>query len=991
MIQQKKYKAIGFIKTIIALVFIMGYILPSRAQVVKQFTPRASSNATAPYTNVSNYYLQGDFAMVGNTNMTLATYGNSSNNSNISMVYVDIDGDPNTINSSYADLTLPGGECTEIVYAGLYWTGRTNNEGSSPETFTIASSTNDRYNTDSFDGYTLTISASNNNYYSSEGRLATYTFSPNSGGNAIVFRFYSGNTNQGRVTVQVGSGQETDLQGSVTNNSNNNFTFTLSSPYQINSGTPIQINSLRKRRTNNSIDDNYRASVSVAAKNLNKRFVQLKKNGESYQSIEAATSSILYPSNQYDNIYAAYADVTNYVRSKGDGRYYVADIATQSGNGGSVGYFGGWGMVVIYKNTSLKWRDITIFDGYAYMSGDVGAATLGVSGFKATQNGDVNVTMGMMAAEGDVGISGDYFQMRHSGTTSTYTSLSHSGNTTNNFFNSSIFTGGNTRSPNLTNNTGVDISRFNLPNSTKTFIKNGDTNTQFRYGTATSGNDRDTYVIYNIVFAVDAYVPEVVGENSPGTNNPGTGNTVDPGQGLEFDLNLYNKGTEAVNNLVVDIPIPFNLHYDGSTIVPGTHATVKIPNNTYVEWIKPSWAPVGATPQVYPGGTLRWTVGNLPLDPNRDILQGTLKYKFKVTSNCALLSTAGPCGLKINVNGTISGVGATSGVAVSARLVRDYAAGNCSGAIYDDFESTIAVSQAFIQNCAPPPVENDMLQFKAFCSLPGNAFPRADIAGKYPLGTKFFTTVPTSYDQTTNIVTGDFQVNTDGTKRTFYAVVPGMDAGCYIRLQTSLTLVTTQPTVQNVSACQGTPVVLQNALSPTGVSNGYQLYYFNSASATVPLSSAPNPTAVGTHNFWVAEGTSVSGTLCIGPKVPFTVTINSQPVVQQNVGNISICENNDAQITVNVSDVTTYTWQYATAAAPTVWNSLSNTTYSGQITVNNSVLNISHATPALNGIKVRLRATNSNNCENLSNQVSIEIKNCGAITNPMLPNKAGKQ
>lgn len=85
-----------------------------------------------------------------------------------------------------------------------------------------------------------------------------------------------------------------------------------------------------------------------------------------------------------------------------------------------------------------------------------------------------------------------------------------------------------------------------------------------------------------------------------------------------------------------------------------------------------------------------------------------------------------------------------------------------------------------------------------------------------------------------------------------------------------------------------------------------------------------------------------------------------------------------------------YAWQYTTAAAPTVWNTLNNAIYSGQVTVNNPVLSISHATPALNGVKVRLKATNSDNCESTSNKINIKIKNCGAITNPMLPNKAGK-
>ena len=856
----KNFKHTHFLIWIVFLLSNFGINTVLAQQV--NFTPRTSAIAPNPYKNVQNYNLQGDFVMLGNSNLTFARLSsrddNTSNNQGASMVYNDIDGDNSTINSSSSELRLGNLDptCSEIVYAGLYWSGK------------------------------------------------------------------SDNTNSKTISV---------------------------------SGTTY-----RKDR------------------------VKLKKQGQSYQWVNAGNNlnEIYYPDGSQSAIYVGYADVTDYVRQHGVGNYFVADMALTQGTNSSPGYFGGWGMVIIYKNPSMKWRDITVFDGYAYISS--GTQQFDISGFRAAQNGAVNIKMGIMAGEGDRGTSGDYIEIRQR-TSNNYTTLSHGDNTTNNFFRASIFTGGNNRNPNYINNSGIDISMFDLPNTNNSIINNNQTSTRFRYGT-----NGDFYSIFNIVFAVDAYVPEVIGENLPGTNNPGTGNTVDPGQGLEFDLNLYNKGTEAVNNLVVDIPIPFNLHYDGHTVVQGTHPTIKIPNNTTVEWIKPAWAPSTATPQAYPGGILRWTVGNLPLDPDRNILQGTLKYKFKVTSNCALLSTAGPCGLKINVNGTISGEGATSGVAVSARLVRDYAAGNCSGAIYDDFESTIAVSEQFKADCAPPPVENGMLQFKAFCSLPGNAFPRADIAGKYPLGTKFFTTVPTNYDQTTNIVTGDFPVNTDGSKTTYYAVVPGMDANCYISLQTSLILVTTQPTVQNVSACQGTPVVLQNSLSSTGVTSGYQLYYFDSVSATTPLSAAPNPTAVATHNYWVAEGTSVSGTLCIGPKVPFTVTIYPQPAVPQNVGNISICENNDAQITLNVTGATTYIWEYATSAAPSVWNTLNNTTYNGQITVNNTVLNISHATTALNGIKVRLKAVNSNNCESLSNTINIEIKGCRAITNPALPNKAKK-
>jgi hypothetical protein len=43
------------------------------------------------------------------------------------------------------------------------------------------------------------------------------------------------------------------------------------------------------------------------------------------------------------------------------------------------------------------------------------------------------------------------------------------------FFNSSIQTGGNTRNPNLLNNTGLDIGVFNIPNSGNSVITNNQT------------------------------------------------------------------------------------------------------------------------------------------------------------------------------------------------------------------------------------------------------------------------------------------------------------------------------------------------------------------------------------------------------------------------------------------------------------------------------------------------------------------------------------
>ena len=941
--------------------------------------------------------------MIGNTNITLVDYSNTGSN-NANMRFVDIDGDNSTFNSSSAQLNIPGDECTEIIYAGLYWTGRA--QQSAGLGYTFDRSRTFGHNDQIEGGATVTVSRIQVGSGFSTTYYPRYTITV--GGSVVAQIDFTNNTGNNRVQYRIGdSGSFTNIPVSYSNSSNTG-TATFTNALTLNiGGQQVTITGLqRDSRTSRNESQYQSTSYITQSTTFDKRKVRFKKEGDNYFDVQAHTVNnnpqILFPNtsnNNYDYIYAAYADVTNYVRANKAGNYFVADIALVEGNGGAVGYIGGWGMVIIYKNPTMKWRDITVFDGYGYMNQAAGSKELPVSGFRAAQNGDVNIKLGMMAAEGDVSINGDYFDIRDVAgawrridkTNGSTVAATTSNASSSNFFNSSIMTGGNARNPNLQNNTGVDIVMFDLANPNKSIINNNQTSATFRFGSS-----QDVYSIFNITFAVDAYVPEVVAENTPASGTPASGQTVDPGQSLDFHLDIYNKGEEAVNDTKIEIPIPFNLHYDptGTSIVQGTGA-VKIPANTTVTWVPPSHAPAGASPENYPGGTLVWNIGTLPYDATKSILQGVLNYRLKVTDNCALLTSAGPCGLAVKINGTITGTGATSGTAVLSALAQGGNNSTCGGVVFDDFVSTINVSEDFKANCAPPILEDGMLQFVEFCSLPGNVFPRAEIADLYPLGTKFFTSQPTSYEQTTNVLTGDFPVNTNGSKTTYYAVVPGMEPGCYIMLQTYLTLVTTSPTADNVTICEGEDVILNVELSATGVTEGFELMYFDAANATTPLAAAPAPTAAGTYTYWVAEGVNKNGTICIGPKVQFTVTINAVPVVQQDVADVSICENNDTAFTITAttpSGAISYVWEYATATAPTVWNTLDNNTYSGQITVNNGSLNISHAVrvgaTSINGIKVRLIAKNSNDCETVSNEVAIEIKDCRAITNPMLPNKA---
>jgi hypothetical protein len=107
------------IRLMVFVVLLISTIFNGYGQVRVPFAPRTA--AATPTKTI--YNIKGDFTMVGNTNLTLVNYSNTRENSN-DMKYVDVDGDPNTWNSSSATLTfstengaIPS--CSRIIYAGL--------------------------------------------------------------------------------------------------------------------------------------------------------------------------------------------------------------------------------------------------------------------------------------------------------------------------------------------------------------------------------------------------------------------------------------------------------------------------------------------------------------------------------------------------------------------------------------------------------------------------------------------------------------------------------------------------------------------------------------------------------------------------------------------------------------------------------------------------------------------------------------------------------
>ncbi|MBL0012280.1 MAG: hypothetical protein IPP30_00500 [Flavobacterium sp.] len=641
-----------FFGYILQVFLLLGIVSTTTAQLRVGFTQR-----TSQYTPDKKIYnVKGDFTIMGNTNLTLQNYGDQTQNGNNTMIYVDTDGNSSngvdgkpTFNSSRSTLTFStennaNPSCSNIIYAGLYWTGRS----------------------------------------------------------------------------------------SDSNPSNNSFSVTKTI-----SGTPV-------------------------TKNFDKRNISLKgPNASSYTQFTASASDIYYPTTSDGYMYSAYKEVTDYVRANGIGEYTAADLALVEGNGGGTGFYGGWSLIVVYENSKMKYRDVTIFDGHAFVTSGTASFEIPVNGFNTVQSGPVGVKLGLMAGEGDNGISGDYFEIKKQ-SDNTFLRLSHPGNSTGNFFTSAIQTGGNPRTPSLVNNTGLDISMFNIPNTNNSVLNNNQSSTTFRYGST-----QDTYVIFAIAMAVDAYIPEVENiltatsvNNVPVTTEP---YIALPGQDVGFNIDIKNLGTEAINNYKVIVPIPYNAAYVPGSAV-GTILFTPLPTPNTVTF-DPT---LGAT------GSIVWNMGTLPYPANPSTLLAKLTFKLKTTTDCSILLNP-TCGSPIYVTGNSSGTGAITGTSFSGtRAIKGYTTnGTCVGQpILETLAIGINGTNYVAANCQNTPLIRNF----GFCNS-ASTIGTSAIAANFPPGSTFYNEFPVTINSIQYSDVNPFPL-VAGSTVTYYALPPNT-TGCF--------------------------------------------------------------------------------------------------------------------------------------------------------------------------------------------------------------------
>ena len=279
----------------------------------------------------------------------------------------------------------------------------------------------------------------------------------------------------------------------------------------------------------------------------------------------------------YDNVnfkdspYVCFKNVTSLLQGLSDpsGEYFVGNV--RATRGVSVGGAGGWTLVIIYENPTLNGKYLSVFDGYAGVSGS-SQADISVSGFNSIPSGPVRARLGASAVEGDRGITGDAFRIE-TPTNPGFTSLSNAANPSNNFFNSNITIDGvdvSTRNIASTNTLGYDSDIFEISNPSNSVIANAETSATLRLYTQGDG-----YGAFLVTFGVEIIEPNIVLEKKVedigGTDITGQG--VMLGQYLDYVLSFVNTGNDDATNYTIRDILPTNVTLDELNITLPTGVT----------------------------------------------------------------------------------------------------------------------------------------------------------------------------------------------------------------------------------------------------------------------------------------------------------------------------------------------------------------------------------------------------------------------------------
>ncbi len=287
---------------------------------------------------------------------------------------------------------------------------------------------------------------------------------------------------------------------------------------------------------------------------------------------DAATAKDVPGIPEANTTMSASADVTAYVQSAGAGTYTVGGVPATSDPNENNSNCAGWTLAVVYRNTTLPIRSMSVFVGCEFTRRAGTPPRYAVSGFCVNSAGTINARLMVSAMEGDSFIAGDQMLF---GPVGAMQPVSGPNNLASNFFasqinkdNGTVDTSGTFGSLNDTPTTTTGSGAATNGTRHGWDITNVDVSGILQHGqteaSAQGTSNQDAYTISSIGIQVDVGAPTF-----PTTVMTVDKTTTHVGDTLTYTTRLDNTAgsTSAQNVIYTSVPPPY------TSFIPGTAKT----------------------------------------------------------------------------------------------------------------------------------------------------------------------------------------------------------------------------------------------------------------------------------------------------------------------------------------------------------------------------------------------------------------------------------
>jgi gliding motility-associated-like protein len=627
--------------------------------------------------------------------------------------------------------------------------------------------------------------------------------------------------------------------------------------------------------------------------------IKLKLNSGSYQTLAAdnildvptiSGSSWSHPS------YYCFKNITSIVSAGGiKGRVTIADLVTQTG---STNLWGGWSIVVVYKNVFQSMRNLTVFDGFANVA--IGnTLDIPISGFVTPPTGPVSFDLGVIALDGDRDSNGDQLQFKGG---ASFVNVSDGLHNSNNFFNSVISNFGVLsphRNPSFNNTLGYDASIYSPTNTALNYIGNNATTATVRV--TTSSENILTRVITS---AIDVYEPDLRANVRISDLN---GGLVNPGDILEYTLVGKNIGSDiSMETFMTDTLDPRTVYVPGSISIthgPNLGAKTDATGDDQAEYIAAS-----KTIKVRIGTGANTTLGGQVANSTTGADSTVIKFKVTVIDDCLMFQ----CDNTLDHKAYIFGEGNISGNSYNNDGDSD---------LYDSNGCPTTASNVLTINVAtcPPP---DLSSNGPIC--PGQTL---QLFSEYSSDANYTWSGPNSFTSTLeNPTISNVNTSNSGTYSLNYSF-DGLD--CIVDTSIVVTIYSA-PTIQTSSFTNPTCYNANNGTASVTISGNSSVTYLWSTGATT--SSISNLSA-GTYTVTITGSNGCTSTQSFTLTQPLLLTASASVTSNYNGYNISCYNGTNGSAQVVASGGTSpYTYLWSNNATTSTLSSISAGTYSVTVT-----------------------------------------------------------